>query len=299
MLERLVRLAHILAGAALFVRLGGMGRDWLPSAPVLAAAVVGLLLASLLLERRTGAAGGAGRAWRGLLERHGFAVGLAALGALALLVRLPGIAGDLGHVPLDIDEHRLAANVRRFFVTGEIGHSTVEHYPGVLFWVLTGASLLAYLWSLMEGTVHGIRDMPVESFVLAGRVTNTGIAAATVIMTGLLGRELSGRAAGLLAAALVAVAPLSVQTTTVLRNDPSQALLGCAAVYAALVAWTRGGHSRAAAAGLLAGVATGIKYTSVFALLPAVLAPALRGPAASRAARTGLALGAFTLAVVV
>ena len=296
MVERFVTAAQIVSAAALFARLGGLGRTWLPSAALLATVVLLLGAAGLVLRRH--ASGWPLRNdWRRLLDRHGFTTGLALLAGLALLIRLPGIGADLGHVPLNIDEHRLAANVKRFFVSGEIGHGTVEHYPGVLFWGLTGASLLTYLHAVMDGTIVSIRQMPVEMFVLAGRVTNTGIAAGTVVFSGLIGRQLSGRTAGLIAASVVAFAPLSLQVTTVLRNDPAQVLFVCAAVYAAIASYASNRRGWAVLAGALAGIATGIKYTSVFALLPAMLAPVLSGTIPTRLARSGLALLAFVLAV--
>ena len=237
--------------------------------------------------------------WRGLLARHGFSLGLAGLVLLALLVRLPSIGADLGHQPLDIDEHRVAANVKAFFVKGELGHRTVEHYPGLLFWVLTGASLMLYLHGLMEGAFFSIRSMPVETFVLAGRLVSALIASGIVVVVGLIGRQLSGRAAGLLAALLLAVVPLSVQTTTVLRNDPAQVLLVCAAVHASLAAASTNRRLWFVLAGLFGGAATAIKYTSVFALLPRVdCLAALRLRVAARRA-AGLVLLAFVLTVAI
>ena len=119
--------------------------------------------------------------WHALVARYGFALGLGSLALVAVVIRLPSIGADLGHQPIDIDEHRLAANVRLFFVKGEIGHRTVEHYPGILFWALSGGSLLNYLHGVMDGSFATIRSMPVESFVLAGRLVNTLLGALTVV----------------------------------------------------------------------------------------------------------------------
>jgi 4-amino-4-deoxy-L-arabinose transferase-like glycosyltransferase len=235
--------------------------------------------------------------WRGLLARYGFVAGLVAMAVLAVMIRLPSIGVDLGHQPLDIDEHRLAANVKQFFVKGEIGHRTVEHYPGLFFWMLTSTSLLLYLQELMAGTLHSIRQMPVETFVLAGRLTNTLVASATVVVTGLIGRQMSGTTAGLVAAGILAIAPLSVETMTAMRNDPAQALFVCAAIYGALAAKSTDRRLWPVLAGVFGGIATGIKYTGVFALLPAIVASSLRGSASARIARVGLVLLGFGLAV--
>ena len=192
MLARSLTALPIVMFAAMFLRLGGVGVTWLPSAVLLAAlGLAALALRALAIHRVHVVA--AASDWRGVLDRHGFDIGLAALALLAVLIRLPSIGADLGHQPIDIDEHRLATNVKQFFVTGEIGHRTVEHYPGAFFWALTGASLLMYLHGLMEGTFHTIRGMPLETFVLAGRLANTLIAAATVVVAGLIGRQMSRR----------------------------------------------------------------------------------------------------------
>ena len=87
-------------------------------------------------------------AWRAFVRAHDFSIGLGLVVLLALIVRLPGLWSDLGHVPIDIDENRLASNVRHFFATGELRHETVEHYPGAVFWLFAAGSLLGYLRGL-------------------------------------------------------------------------------------------------------------------------------------------------------
>ena len=212
------------------------------------------------------------------------------------MLRLPSIGADLGHQPLDIDEHRLASNVKQFFVTGEMA-TAPSSTTGSFFWAVTGASLLLYLHGLMEGAFCTIRSMPLETFVLAGRLANTLIAAATVVVTGLIGRQMSRGAAGLIAAAVLAVVPLSVQTTTALRNDASQVLFMCAAIHAALAATSSDRRLWPVLAGAFGGAATAIKYTSVFTLLPALLAALMRGSSSERTRRVALVILAFAMTV--
>ena len=188
-------------------------------------------------------------------------------------------------MPLDIDEARLASSVRHFFVKGEILHETVEHYPGLVFWLLVAGSLIEYLRALMSGAIRSVLEAPIGLFVLAARMTNVWIAAGTVVFTGLTGRTLSGSAAGLVAAFVVAVVPLSVQTTTVVRNDPGQVLFITAAVWASLVLCQSDRRAWAAFAGALAGIAAAIKYSSLFALVPAIIAPLARGTTTASIAR--------------
>ncbi len=296
MLAKSLTALPIVLFAAMFLRLAGVGITWLPSAVSLATFGLAALAFKALAIHRVQVVAAASD-WRGLLDRYGFGVGLAGLALLAVLIRLPSIGADLGHQPIDIDEHRLASNVKQFFVTGELGHRTVEHYPGAFFWAVTGASLLMYLHGLMEGAFHTIRNMPLEAFVLAGRLVNTLIAAATVVVAGLIGRQMSSGAAGLVAAGLIAIAPLSVQTTTALRNDAAQVLLTCAAVHAALAASSTDRRLWLVLAGAFGGAATAIKYTSVFTLLPALVASLMRGSATARAVRAAIVVVAFLLTV--
>ncbi|HWK12464.1 MAG TPA: hypothetical protein VNR64_20545, partial [Vicinamibacterales bacterium] len=99
--------------------------------------------------------------------RHAFVITLAAIAALSLFVRLPGIAADLGHTPLDIDENRLAASVKHFFDTGGIDHQTVEHYPGAVFWLFAGASFVSYVRGLTNGVELPPDQIAIGHYVLA------------------------------------------------------------------------------------------------------------------------------------
>ena len=56
----------------------------------------------------------------------------------------------------------------------------------------------------------------------------------------------------------MAIAPLSVNTTTAMRNDPAQVLLVCAAIHAALVASTTDRRLWPVLAGVFGGAATAV-----------------------------------------
>ena len=108
-----------------------------------------------------------------LARAHAFEIAAAALMALTLAVRLPGLTGDLGHVPLDIDENRLASNIQHYFVTGELVHTTVEHYPGVAFWMFSGASFLRFMRGLGAGLVTTPAHLSVTEFVASRASSRT------------------------------------------------------------------------------------------------------------------------------
>jgi len=223
-----------------------------------------------------------------------YSVAMTALLAATVLVRLPSIGADLGHQPPDIDGHRLAASIRHYFLTGSIEYRTVEHYPGIVFWAMSASSLGLFMWGLMRGAIRAIEFTTVEQFMLAGRLTNVAAAAGLVWCTAALARRMSGRSAAIVAALVVAFAPLSIETTTDMRNDPGQVLLLVAAVLAAVVALGHAERRSIVVAGACAGLATGVKYTSVFVLVPVLIA-AVSG---DRDRRTGRALaGVLSFAV--
>jgi Dolichyl-phosphate-mannose-protein mannosyltransferase len=277
---------RILLAAILIARLGGL--TWLPPAP-LTAAVLLALIAGDRWARRAGTVAAA----RARLDPYWIA--LASMLVLTVVVRLPSIGADFGHQPPDIDGHRLASSIRHYFLTGEIEHRTVEHYPGVVFWGMSASALALFFGKLMSGAVRAIEFTTVEQFMLAGRLFNVTVAAGLVACTAGIARRLSGRTAALVAAAVVALAPLSLETTTDTRNDPGQVLLVVAAVLASLKAAERG-PAWCALAGACAGLATGVKYTSAFALVPVVIA-ALGVERTRRWRAATVGAGAFVVAL--
>jgi len=287
-----VPLLPALPSIALVLRLAGYGRSWLPS-PV----VLGLLIAlAHVIVRGPHTSRTAARTF---FLRHAFGIALAGIVAMSLLVRMPGIGADLGHTPLDIDENRLAGSVKHFFDTGVLEHRTVEHYPGGVFWLFSAASFLSYVRTVTNGIELPPDQIPIGNYVLAARIANVFVAGAIVWLAGLIGRRVSGRFAGLAAAILVAIVPLSIETTTVVRNDPGMLLTVMGAVYAALVYHDTKRRPWLVAAGLLAGIATGIKYSSMFAVVPPLIAAAVDGSASKRLARALLVVLVFIAAIAV
>ena len=235
--------------------------------------------------------------WRDVIRRHAWGIALLAVCAVAVAVRLPGFASDLGHTPLDIDEQRVAANVRHYFLTGEVRHRHIEQYPGVVFWLFSASSLLFFVRALMNGIVTAVNDLPLETFARAARLANIWVAAASVGMTGLIGWRLSGKAAAVLGALLVAVVPLSVESTILVRNDAGMVLAVVAATYAALAYHDTGKLAWIAASGVFAGLAAGIKYTAVFTLAPVLIAALSVSPLQKQVRAAVLGVLAFGLAI--
>ena len=122
----------------------------------------------------------------------------------------------------------------------------------------------------------------------------------TVVLVGLLGREVAGPTVGLTAAALAAVYPMLFQSDAVLMPETPFALLVTAALLLAVRAARRPTPARFAAAGAVVGLAALTRAEGLL-LAPLLLAPlAARapGPLARRLAlaTAGLAVAALVVA---
>ena len=282
----------ILLSSVLVLRLGGYGLAWLPRPGRLAALLLVTHAADVVWRHP------ARRGWAGRLRPHAFALGLAGIGVLAFVIRLAGFGADLGHQPFDIDEHRLASNVKHYFVTGELRHTTVEHYPGLVFWLFSGASFVGFVAGLTRGLPHSPGDISLEMYVAAARMANVLVAAGIAVLTGLIARRITTAGAALLAAFVVAIVPLSVDLVLV-RNDPGMVVAVLAATHAALTFMHDRRMRWALWAGALAGIAGGIKYSSVFAIVPVLIATWSEGPLRERLQRAALALIGAAAAVAI
>jgi len=293
--RKIVGTAKLVAAALLLLRVGGFAPDLLPSGAI----SLSVLILLLVYERISDAFADRGRGtvlheWGAWARDHWFVLGLAVITLIALALRMFGIARDLGHVPLDIDENRLNASVLHLFRTGDIDYETVEHYPGIHYWTLVGTYVVAYLWGLMSDVATALGRMPAEHFVAFGRSISAIQSTATVLLTGLLGRRLAGPRSGLAAAGVLALAPLSVVVGRQLRNDAAETLLLVAAIYLALAVYRRDHKNyEAVLAGAMVGLAAGVKYTGVLVLIPVVLAAATTENSRRRWRALGLVIVGF------
>ena len=285
------------AAVALVLSLGGVGRSWLPSPVVLALLLGGLSVVAGIASRQSKVHDRESR--HALVRRYWFELCLAAICLFALLIRLTGIGADVYLTAADVDEGRLTSSVLHFFSTGEIDHTTVEHYPGLYYWYIAGNFLLGYVWGLMSGAGRDIGSLGIPYFLMIGRVAGIVVEAGNVLLTGMIGGRVGGKMVGLLAAAVVAVSPLSIAISTQFRNEPGQLFFILASTYCALIAYRSEGIKPSLGAGVFAGVASGIKYSSVFMLIPALFAAVCTGSAADRLRRLSITMLGFVAALAV
>ena len=221
------------------------------------------------------------------LPRRWAWAGLALVLALALALRLWGVAEGLPYV-YDLDE---AAH----FVPRAIAMSGLHlnpHYfanpPALtyLLHVVFAARFGGHTGVTREAALH-----PGEVYLVA-RITVAALGVVAVWLLYVLGASLFGRAVGLLAAALEAVAFLPVFYAHLALNDVPTLVPLTASLIGSVGIVKRGRARDYLLAGVALGLATATKYTAGVVVLP-LLAAVLISHRASRADRSRRALPAL------
>jgi 4-amino-4-deoxy-L-arabinose transferase-like glycosyltransferase len=209
---------------------------------------------------------------------------------LAAGLRVAGLGGGLRH-PAHPDEGVFLDNAAVMVRSGDLDHRYYQ-YPGLLFYMLG-----PLVWLLSPGG-----DPPGPAAYLAARALVAAFGVAACALADRLGRELSGSRAGLLAALLLAVSPVAVETAHLLRPD----VVLQAFTLAVLLALLRVGPGLAgdALAGVALGLAGAVKFSAVF-LVPSYIArrllvpgPRVRGMLVAGAAALGIFVVASPYAVL-
>jgi hypothetical protein len=202
---------------------------------------------------------------------------LAAILCLAAALRFTGLGWGLRHPP-HMDERVFVESVFEMMRAGDLDHRYYE-YPGLVFYLL---------WPLLRPLAES-GPSPTAYLLARALVAALGVLGCAALYP--LGRRLHSPAAGLLAAALMAVSPVAVETAHMFRPD---AVLQAACALA-LLSFARldGGRRAEAVAGIALGLAMATKFSGVL-LLPSYLAARLLAPG-PRLRR--LALGAATAAL--
>lgn len=201
---------------------------------------------------------------------------LAGLVAAALALRLWGIQWRLPYT-MNVDEPVVMDQAAGIVLTGDLNpHRFV--YPSLQIYQQALIDWLHLRWGIATGLYRDLRDLPENShvitsapgFYLWGRAGTAVLGALTVLFTGLAGRWLGGWRVGLVAALLLAVAPLHVAHSRYVTPDvpascfTALALLGAVAVYRQPADLTPGRRRwRYALAGIAFGLATATKYNAV------------------------------------
>jgi 4-amino-4-deoxy-L-arabinose transferase-like glycosyltransferase len=228
----------------------------------------------------------------------------AAIIAGGLALRLAGIDSSLPFI-YDPDEPDFVNRAFRMWETGNLDPGWFGH-PGstTIYAFLLAFSGYAALWEGTSASLAAAFRAEPSAFFLMARLVIVGFGTATLWMTWLLARRLAGNAGGLLAAALLAAAPLHVQFSRIARPDLQMGFLSLASLWFALSIATAGRWRDYVAAGFLLGLAVATKYPSLVFAVVIVIAHCMRIAADrlppwrdfSRLAAAGLATAAGVVA---
>ncbi len=211
-------------------------------------------------------------------SRGRLALGLIVLGALALR----SIALDYG-LPAIYNPDEIAIMSRALaFAKGDLNpHNFL--YPTFYFYALFAWIGGYFVIARLTGSVTSLNAFQQRFFVdpssiyLAGRALGAVCGALTTAVTAALGRTLFDTPTGLVAAVLLAVAPLAVQDGHYVKHDVPAALAVTFALWRLAKCWPEGGApSRVpprdlVTAAAACGVAWSIHYYCVFLAVPLVL----------------------------
>jgi hypothetical protein len=217
-------------------------------------------------------------------------LGLAAVLALALGLRLWGIRHGLPYVYNSDESGHFVPRAVRFFEDGYDPHY-FKNPPAFTYLV----HVVFALWFLGRDAVADFARDPSEAFTVA-RVLSALLGTAAVGLVYLIGARIFDRRVGLVAAAVMAVAFLPVFYSHLALNDVpatvplALSLLGSAGIL------VRGRSLDYAVAGIGLGLGAATKYTAGIALVPLLAAALLqlRASGDRRRLLTGLGLAAAT-----
>jgi hypothetical protein len=237
-------------------------------------------------------------------KRYG--VLLAVICAAGLGLRLQGLGYGLPAV-YNMDEVAIM-NRALAFGTGDFNPKNFV-YPTFYFYVLFAWEGLTFLAGLAMGWWDSLAAFQREFFLdptrlyWSGRLLSTLCGVATIAVVGVWTARMAGRAAGLLAAAVMAIAPIAIMDAHYVKHDvPVTLLIMLVHRILGRIMMTGGAAARRDVwvAGALAGLATSTHYYAVFVVLP-VAAILLTQPGVSWADRwrDGLRAGAAALIVFI
>ena len=166
------------------------------------------------------------------------------------------------------------------------------------------AGVYGLVFGALPGGVPGAFGRDPALFYLVGRLVTALFGTATLAILYMSGRLAYGRVAGILAAGVLAVDLLHVRDSHWVTTDVPLTFLITLATFLALRYWRDGRLVDAGAAGLVAGLATSMKYPGGLAFLGLLAAHAARRPTSpawrrlagrDTLAAAGLAIGGFVL----
>lgn len=225
------------------------------------------------------------------------------VGAVVLvgfLLRLRGITWGLPYL-YDPDEHFFVDPAVRIVTTGDLNPHWFGH-PGSTVIDLLGLAYGVYWvvghfvgWFPDRQSFATLFSTNPTSFYLIGRILAVVLSILAIPLTYALCRRMAGEGAALAAAIIVAVSPLHVEFSRIVRTDPLMTTFLLAAMLYAVKAMSGQFGKDFLLSGMFIGLATATKYPGIIGAMIVVMASALARPESpvpwtSRGRWLGLAL---------
>lgn len=266
----IVERALVVAGLAFFLvwtTHGDLTRP-LPGGQVLALALLAGLAAALVVARVALAVSGPqARAW--LASARAPAVLL----AVAFVAAAPRVFAAQGPPDYPALERQALVESHRMLTTGNYRPTTFER-PSALLYAQTAAGGALFLGGVYIDRWREVKAVQPQDLALVARLLNAGFALATAFLLVVVGGQRDARA-GWFAALLFALSPLAWTATNSATEDALATLAALAAWWAitSVARLERADQGQLLAlvlAGMLVGVATGIRPSLILLAIPLV-----------------------------
>jgi 4-amino-4-deoxy-L-arabinose transferase-like glycosyltransferase len=222
------------------------------------------------------------------LWRRASTLALVGIVLIALFLRLWGIGYDLPNI-YHPDEPVAIDITQTMLKTGDL-NPHFFHWPSLLFYVNLLAYIPYYLVGKLLGAFQtlenilaplrlgmGVVRTQMPSAVLLGRLVSVSFGMGSVLLTWLIGKQLTGRSwIGLLAALMIAVSPTNVAYSRWITPDTIATFFILAAALASVYVYQQGKAWQYAVAGICIGFAASGKYNGALVLIMLLSAHFLR-----------------------
>ncbi len=207
-----------------------------------------------------------------MTEKTATSLALSAILVAAFVLRY--IAVDFGFpVFVHPDESQVAAPAARIAATGDLDPETFL-YPSLYIYMQSSMFVLTFLVERLTGGAETFEQIELTTLYHWGRLLTVFISVATIYLTFVVTRILTGGpSAGLLAALLVGASFLHMTNSFTITTDVPMGFWVLLSAFGSLLIVERGPALRYyMLAAVSAGLAGGTKYNAVFCVLPLVVA---------------------------
>jgi 4-amino-4-deoxy-L-arabinose transferase-like glycosyltransferase len=219
------------------------------------------------------------------IGKHSLLIGIISLAGLS--IRAWGIGYDLPYI-YHPDEPYYIVIIQNIFKTGDL-NPHFFNYPSLFFYINALAYIPYFLIGKFMGILHtpndilppitliqGVTIAQLPTTVLLGRMVSICFGVGAIVLAYLIGRQVSGRTAvGLIAALMVAVSPTNVYHSRLITPDTILTFFVLASLLASILVYQQGKTWQYIVAGLCVGFAASSKYNGGMIILPLLLAHSL------------------------